>query len=76
MSQDRKNIGDCPKCGGSEFTCSYNHFDKAELTIDSWEHKCPDCGLRETTAFRSDDEESNPDSVEPTVCPYCARRPA
>ena len=43
--------------------CSYNHFQSDELRIDSWEHKCPDCGHRETQAFRSDDEDLADDIV-------------
>ena len=76
MTRDRQIIGDCPKCGTEHLACSYNHFEQGDLTIDSWEHKCPDCGFRDTRAFRSDDEEPIPDGVEPTVCPYCGRRAA
>ena len=56
MPRERVTIGTCPKCGADGLTCSYNHFANDELTIDSWEHKCGDCGFRDTTAFRSDDE--------------------
>ena len=73
MSRDRKMIGDCPKCGGHDLACAYNHFESDELTIDSWEHKCAGCGFRETTAFRSDDEDAKPEDVDPHICPYCAR---
>ncbi len=75
MPHDRQMIGNCPKCNGGNFACSYNHFEDDDLTIDSWEHKCPDCGFRETKAFRSDAEESIPDDLDVTVCPYCGRRP-
>ncbi len=73
MSRDRKTIGDCPKCGGNDFACAYNHFESNELTIDCWEHKCPNCGFRETTAFRSDEEDAKREDVDPHSCPYCAR---
>ncbi len=75
MSRDRQMIGDCPKCGGNDLACAYNHFESNELTIDSWEHKCPDCGFRETTAFRSDEDDWNDGAVDPRVCPYCGRMP-
>ena len=58
----------CPKCGGP-VTCRYNHFEKPGLVIDSWEHKCADCGVRETQAFRSEGE---PDPAA-RQCPYCGR---
>ncbi len=73
MARDQVTIGGCPKCGGAQMTCKCNQFRSDELRIDSWEHKCPDCGYRETTAFRSDEPESIADSVDPTVCPYCRR---
>ena len=73
MSRDRQMIGDCPKCDGNDLACAYNHFESKELTIDSWEHKCPDYGFRETTAFRSDEEDAKPDGVDSHICPYCAR---
>lgn len=74
MPRQRLIIGECPKCGGDQLACSYNHFERDDLTIDSWEHKCPDCGLRETTAYRSD--EDVPAAVDATECPYCQRRPS
>lgn len=75
MAQNRQTIGNCPKCRGNQFTCSYNHFQSEDLTIDSWEHKCLDCGFRETEAFRSDAEEPIPDDLDVKVCPYCGRHP-
>ena len=72
MPRDIETIGDCPRCGGGALTCRFNHFEKDDLQIDSWEHKCPDCGYRETTAYRSDDPEA--DSVaDPRCCPHCGR---
>ncbi len=76
MSHERQIIGNCPKCNSDHFSCSYNHFEKDDLAIDSWEHKCPNCGFRETTAFRSDEENPKPGNIDPCVCPYCARRPS
>ena len=50
--------------------CKYNHFEADDLTIDSWELKCLDCGLRQTIAYRSDEEdEDQPDN--PKECPFC-----
>jgi hypothetical protein len=74
MPRDRRILGDCPHCGQENYTCSYNHFQTEGLRIDSWEHKCPDCGHRETQAFRSDADDLA-DGFDPEVCPFCARTP-
>jgi hypothetical protein len=74
MPRDRRILGQCPKCGQESFACSYNLFESGELRIDSWEHKCPDCGHRQTVAFRSDSEEQ-PEGANPEVCPFCGRTP-
>lgn len=75
MPRDFKSAGTCPKCNAEGLTCRYNHFEKDELCIDSWEHKCADCGYRETTGYRSDDpQELQPEDV--SICPYCGRRVA
>jgi len=76
MPRESQKIGDCPKCNENDLTCTYNHFEKADLTIDAWEHKCPDCGFRETTAFRSDERGLKEETVDPFVCPYCDRQRA
>lgn len=76
MPHDRQPGGKCPKCASEQLVCFYNHFVRDELTIDSWEHKCPNCGFRETKAFRSDAPAADAASVDPTVCPYCGRRPS
>jgi hypothetical protein len=73
MPRNRRIVGECPRCGEGNLACSYNLFESQELRIDSWEHKCPDCGHRQTQAFRSDAEE--PSEQDPTVCPFCGRRP-
>jgi predicted nucleic acid-binding Zn-ribbon protein len=62
----------CPKCGGVSLACRYNYFDRGDLQVHAWEHKCPDCGWRETKAFRSDDPPRT-DDVNPAVCPFCSR---
>jgi hypothetical protein len=61
----------CPKCQGPSLTCRFNYFDRGDLQVHSWEHRCQDCGWRETKAFRSD----SPDAAagDPAVCPWCAR---
>ncbi len=71
MARDRKTLGDCTKCDADGLTCTYNFFEGKGLVIHTWEHKCLGCGLRDTTAYRSDDESGLPDN--PTVCPYCSR---
>lgn len=77
MARDKRNIGACPKCGGAQFTCGYNHFERDDgLVIDSWEHRCTDCGFRETTAYRSDEDDWQTEGVDPAVCPYCGRGPS
>ncbi|GAA4427184.1 hypothetical protein [Bremerella cremea] len=73
MSRERITIGGCPKCGSALLTCQHNHFQNDELEIHSWEHKCPDCGFRQTEAFRSDDEDEPFDPVEASQCPFCQR---
>ncbi|TWT31911.1 hypothetical protein [Blastopirellula retiformator] len=73
MSRDRQTIGGCPKCKSATMTCTYNHFQNDELEIHSWEHKCPDCGHRETSALRSDEEDDAEDFPHGDKCPYCGR---
>jgi hypothetical protein len=63
--------GICDHCGGP-ITCRYNHFEKPGLMIDSWEHKCGDCGVRETKAFRAEGDDPQP-PPESRTCPYCGR---
>ncbi|MDP7018451.1 MAG: hypothetical protein QGG36_21780 [Pirellulaceae bacterium] len=63
----------CSRCGGWASTCKYNHFHQGDLEIHSWEHKCPDCGNRQTTAFRSDSEDLDTSGRQQRVCPYCGR---
>ena len=75
MARESQTIGDCPKCNGNDLTCTYNHFEKDDLIIDSWEHKCPDCGFLETAAFRSDEDDLEKETVDSCVCPYCDRKP-
>ena len=73
MARDIQPVGHCPKCEAANLTCRFNHFESGELRIDSWEHKCAECGYRETTAYRSDD----PKELQPAdvgTCPYCGRQ--
>lgn len=72
MPHETVPAGECPSCHGANLTCKYNLFESGDLRIDSWEHKCPDCGKRETTAFRSDDEDEVAEN--PDQCPYCGRQ--
>lgn len=73
MPIERQILGPCPRCQAANFTCSYNRFDRADLTILSWEHRCKDCGLRETKAYRSDQPAPAEEKVDPHVCPFCQR---
>ena len=71
---DILNIGDCKKCGNPNLTCKYNYFGEGELEIHAWEHKCLDCGGRQTTAYRSDDDEIVFAEMQVDQCPYCNRK--
>ncbi len=73
MTRDRIELDSCPRCGVAGLTCTWNFFDGKGVIIHSWEHKCLGCGLRETTAYRSDDDDGLPD--DPRTCPYCGRQP-
>lgn len=64
--------GSCPKCQAQRLACRYNYFDRGDLQIHAWEHKCPDCGWRETKAFRSDDPSPTVE-VNAAQCPFCGR---
>jgi len=72
MPREQILHGECPKCEGVQTTCKYNRFESDDLRIDSWEHKCPDCGHRQTTAYRTDDEDEVVEN--PNICPYCKRQ--
>ncbi|MEQ8788860.1 MAG: hypothetical protein RIC55_21290 [Pirellulaceae bacterium] len=75
MARDEVTIGGCPRCGNSAYACRYNFFESGDLQINSWEHRCPDCGHRETRAYRSDDEDDAAlEGVDPTECCFCGRR--
>ena len=82
MAREEITIGGCAKCSSDKLVCKYNRFESDELRIDSWEHKCPDCGHRETQAIRSDDDDEDEEAVasdaalgpvDPLICPYCGR---
>ena len=75
MPAEEKKIGGCPQCGSDKLICKYNLFESDDLRIDSWEHRCPNCGHRETIAFRNDEEDAMPeDGAAPDCCPYCNRK--
>lgn len=73
MPLDLAPGGICSICNGP-LVCRFNYFDRGDLQIHAWEHKCSDCGKRETTAFRSDADPKP--TADPALCPYCGRRPA
>jgi hypothetical protein len=75
MPSNSQPAGQCPKCQKATVMCRFNFFDRGDLQVYSWEHRCSDCGWRQTQAFRSDDPaEEQPG--EPDVCPLCGRRGA
>jgi hypothetical protein len=61
----------CPKCQGQSLTCRFNFFDRGDLQVHSWEHRCSDCGWRDTKALRSDTPQDGGEN--PAVCPWCGR---
>ncbi len=67
--------GKCPHDAARDecnLVCKYNFFESGDLSINSWELKCLDCGLRQTIAYRSDDEdEEKPEERNPKQCPFC-----
>ena len=48
----------------------YNYFESDDLTIDTYELKCLDCGWRDTVGYRSEDEDQ-PEN--PKQCPFCSK---
>jgi hypothetical protein len=72
MHSIAKISGVCPKCQATTLACRYNFFDRGDLQIHAWEHKCPDCGWRETKAYRSD-EPAPAAGVNVAACPFCGR---
>ena len=72
MPVNTQAAGECPKCQQASVVCRYNFFDRGDLQVHSWEHRCPNCGWRETKAFRSD-EPPDKQSAAPDVCPLCGR---
>lgn len=73
MARNVVPAGDCRHCTEPTLACSHNHFQSDDLIIDTWEHKCSNCGFRETIAFRSDDESWDSDAATRETCPYCRR---
>ncbi|MCU0878412.1 MAG: hypothetical protein MUF06_11560 [Pirellulaceae bacterium] len=72
MPSNTKAAGQCPKCGGDALACRYNFFDRGDLQVYSWEHRCGNCGWRETKASRTD-EPADKQLPEPNKCPMCGR---
>lgn len=73
MPRNREEVGTCAACDVGVVTCLHNRFENELHRIDSWEHRCANCGRRETEAFRKLPTEAEPD-VDPLVCPFCRRR--
>lgn len=76
MSDIQPVAAACPKCGHEKILCRYNRFHRAELRIDAWEHKCGNCGHRDTIAYRNDNDEGKVILESPARCPYCNRPPS
>lgn len=74
MPSSIEPAGACPKCGTGTLACRFNFFDRGDLQVHSWEHKCPNCGWRETQAYRSDAPGGLASGIDPAVCPWCSRR--
>ena len=51
-------------------------FEGPAERIDSWEHRCADCGYRETQAFRASELTPGPQAANPRICPFCRREGA
>jgi hypothetical protein len=75
MPRDRKEIGACSHCNVGPVVCLHNRFENDVHRIDSWEHKCANCGRRETEAFRKLPTEPEP-AIDPLSCPFCGRKVA
>jgi hypothetical protein len=63
----------CPQCQAATVACRFNFFDRGDLQIHSWEHRCQNCGWRETRALRSDAPPEPQAGTDPNVCPLCGR---
>jgi hypothetical protein len=72
MASNSQSAGICLKCGGDSVVCRFNFFDRGDLQVHSWEHKCGNCGWRDTKAYRSDLPQQDP-VADPAVCPWCGR---
>jgi len=70
MARDRRVVGKCSQCQG-DLACSYNHFENASEQIDSWEHRCLSCNVRETRAVRTPAGQTP--ETNPRQCPFCGR---
>jgi ssDNA-binding Zn-finger/Zn-ribbon topoisomerase 1 len=75
MPASTQSAGTCPKCAAGAVLCRFNFFDRGDLVVHSWEHKCGNCGWRETQAYRSDTPPPAAD-IDPAICPWCGRRGA
>ncbi|MCA9267452.1 MAG: hypothetical protein KDA41_03230 [Planctomycetales bacterium] len=75
MHPGRLSIPTCPQGEdflGCNLRCKFHVFEGEHVQIYSWELKCLDCGYRSTSAVRSDDDDFDPASNSPRVCPFCA----
>ena len=76
MARERISLDSpCPKCNAVEVECTYNAFQRDDLEIDSWEHRCRNCSYRVTEAYRTDEPDDWLGNVDPKICPYCERAP-
>ena len=73
MAASSQPAGICSKCGADAVVCRFNYFDRGDLQVHSWEHRCSNCGQRATQAYRSDGPPLEA-GTDPAVCPWCGRR--
>jgi len=73
MPANSQPAGTCSKCGADAVVCRFNFFDRGDLQVHSWEHRCGNCGQRATEAYRSDGPPLTA-GTDPAVCPWCGRR--
>ena len=73
MARDRQEAGTCIHCEEGTVLCTHNTFADESVKIDSWEHRCSDCGRRKTEAIRTGGEDDDP-NLDPLICPFCGRK--
>lgn len=73
MASSTEKAGKCEKCQTGDVMCRFNDFDRGDLRVMAWEHKCTDCGIRVTQAWRSDQPNAGDAPEGLPTCPWCGR---